>query len=61
MNEDIERSQRVNDLADALINDQHVSRWDIMPFRYELREKLQEHEDALYTLEYLIESALESL
>lgn len=61
MNEDIERQRKVEELAQALINNEHISRWAIMPFRAQLRDKLEDNDEALERLEELTEAALESL
>lgn len=55
-----ENPKRVRQLLDGLINNEKVSRWEVMPYRKELKQALKNKPEALERLESLIESALNS-
>jgi len=61
MRYDYLREKKVLEYASKIRNNEHVSRFAVYPYRFELREELKDDENASHYLESLIESALESL
>ena len=57
----MKRKLKIKNIADRLINGEKVSRWEVMPYRFDLRVKLKDNEEALHELEIMIECALGSV
>jgi len=57
----MKRKLKIKNIADRLLKGEKVSRWEVMPYRFDLREKLKNNEDALYELELMIDCALGSM
>jgi len=61
MNYEELREQNIAKYEQQLRNNEYVKPFKIMPYRFELRERLKDDENASYELEKLIDFANESL
>jgi hypothetical protein len=61
MNYEELREQKMSDIEKKLRAGQHVSPFKIMPYRFELKSRLSDNQDALDELDKLIDFANESL
>tara|TARA_B110000093_G_C12801562_1_gene339051 strand:- start:118 stop:306 length:189 start_codon:yes stop_codon:yes gene_type:complete len=55
------REFKIKDIEKKLRKNKSVSRWAVGPYRFELRQRLSDDENALEELEKLIEYANESI
>ena len=55
------RESKIKDIEKKLRNNEPVSRWAVGPYRFELRQRLSDDQNALEELEKLIEYANESI
>lgn len=61
MNYEQLRKSKIQDIEKKLRHNESVSRWAVGPYRFELRQRLSDDENALEQLEKLIEYANESI
>lgn len=61
MNYEQLRESKIQDIEKKLRKSESVSRWAVNPYRFELRQRLSDDENALEELEKLIEYINESI
>ena len=61
MNYEQLRESKIQDIEKKLRKNESVSRWAVNPYRFELRQRLSDNENALEELEKLIEYINESI
>ena len=61
MNHEELKEQKINEYEQKLRNNEQVKPFWVFPYRFELRERLKDDENASYELEKLIDFVNESL
>ena len=61
MNYEQLKESKIQDIEKKLRKNESVSRWAVNPYRFELRQRLSDDENALEELEKLIEYINESI